>query len=92
MLKRVTANFSGRVQGVGFRATTRQLAMGFELVGTVKNLVDGRVEVVLEGEEQELLDFLEAMTQSHLGSFIHEKEVHWTEASGRMKGFSILPT
>ena len=47
------AYFSGRVQGVGFRYTTAQIAKGYEVTGFVKNLADGRVELEIEGEESE---------------------------------------
>ena len=53
--------YSGRVQGVGFRATTRRVASGFDVAGTVRNLADGRVEVVVEGEEGEVRGFLDAI-------------------------------
>ena len=42
--------FTGRVQGVGFRYTTKQIALGFDVSGTVKNLSDGTVELRLMGE------------------------------------------
>ncbi len=46
--------FSGRVQGVGFRATTRELARGFVVTGLVRNEPDGTVLIEVQGEEQEL--------------------------------------
>jgi acylphosphatase len=50
--------FSGRVQGVGFRFTCQSLARGFEVVGFVRNLHDGRVELVAEGESAEVDAFI----------------------------------
>ena len=44
--------YEGRVQGVGFRYTTKSVANGFEVTGTVRNLTDGRVELVAEGERE----------------------------------------
>lgn len=68
-LERRRLVFSGRVQGVGFRATCRWLARGFDLVGYVRNLADGRVELVAEGETAELDRYLAAV-QSEMGGFI----------------------
>ena len=51
-------HFSGRVQGVGFRFTCQSLARGFEVAGFVRNLPDGRVELVAEGDSDELDAFL----------------------------------
>lgn len=50
--------FSGRVQGVGFRATCQSLARGFDIAGFVRNLPEGRVELVAEGEGSEIDAFL----------------------------------
>jgi acylphosphatase len=55
--------YSGRVQGVGFRATTRDLASGFEVRGNVRNLPDGRVEVVVEGKSDQIEAFLDALNR-----------------------------
>jgi acylphosphatase len=57
--RRVT--FAGRVQGVGFRYTCQSLARGFALGGYVRNLRDGRVELVAEGEAGEVESFLAAI-------------------------------
>jgi acylphosphatase len=53
-MERVTVFYSGRVQGVGFRVTVRQIARGFDVTGAVRNLFDGRVELVAEGEKGEV--------------------------------------
>jgi len=54
---RRTTYFSGQVQGVGFRYTTQRIAAAFEVSGFVRNLPDGRVEVVAEGEIAEIDGF-----------------------------------
>ncbi|MZR61531.1 acylphosphatase [Alcanivorax sp. DP30] len=54
---------TGMVQGVGYRAWTRQAALQRNLVGWVRNLADGRVEAVLQGEDDDVLDMLDAMRQ-----------------------------
>lgn len=55
--------FSGRVQGVGFRYTTSGLARRFNVTGYVKNLSDGRVELVAEGALVEVDRFIQAVVQ-----------------------------
>jgi len=49
--------YSGNVQGVGFRYTAKTVANGFELTGTVRNLPDGKVELIAEGTQSELKAF-----------------------------------
>ena len=50
-MKRIHVYISGRVQGVFFRAETQSVAMDFKLTGWVRNMADGRVEAVFEGED-----------------------------------------
>lgn len=70
----VRIHYTGKVQGVGFRFAVKQLAQGFEVTGTVRNLDDGRVRLEAEAEEAaELDDFLEAIRASHLGGFIRDE-------------------
>ncbi len=89
MRKRATVFYTGRVQGVGFRYTAREIACGYEATGYVRNLHDGRVELVAEGEEGEVTAFLEAIRASQLGSHIRQADVNWREATGEFKGFDI---
>ncbi|MEI9897558.1 MAG: acylphosphatase [Chthoniobacter sp.] len=62
--------YEGRVQGVGFRFTCKQLARGYEIVGWIRNLPDGRVELLCSGETDEVEAFLEAIAESELKSHI----------------------
>jgi acylphosphatase len=89
MRKRATVFYTGRVQGVGFRYTAREIACGYELTGYVRNLHDGRVELVAEGDEQEVTAFLEAVRASQLASHIRNEDVNWSEAAGEFRGFDI---
>jgi acylphosphatase len=81
--------YTGRVQGVGFRYTVRTTAMGFDVTGTVKNLPDGRVELLAEGEKAELEAFLQAIRDSEVGSFIRQETATWSEAKADFRGFEI---
>jgi len=58
---RYHVRFMGRVQGVGFRATTRSIARHFAVAGQVRNLPDGSVELIVEGSPQQLDAYLEAI-------------------------------
>lgn len=89
MRKQAVVHYSGRVQGVGFRYTTRQIAQGYEVSGTVRNLDDGRVELVAEGDEEEVKQFLEAIRGSQLGDFIRNASESWRPATQTLKGFTI---
>ncbi len=87
--ERVTNLYSGRVQGVGFRYTVRTVATGFEVTGTVRNLDDGRVELVGEGAKPELEEFLVAIRDSEVGRFIKNEQTNWSEAKNEFRGFEI---
>lgn len=81
--------FGGRVQGVGFRYATKQLAKGFDVLGWVKNLPDGRVELQLMGEEEELDEFIEELHESPLSHHIQEQEERTVPLLEDTVGFSI---
>jgi len=88
--QRLQVFYAGRVQGVGFRFTAKMLARGFEVTGIIRNLPDGRVELVVEGERNELDAFRKAIQDSELGHFIRQEEAGWTEAKNEFKGFEIV--
>jgi len=68
-IERVHVLYTGRVQGVGFRFTTHQIAQQFPITGYVRNCPDGSVELVAEGTYEEILNFLHAvLTRSFSGS------------------------
>lgn len=87
---RIHVFYSGRVQGVGFRYTAKTTAMGFEVTGTVRNLPDGRVEMVAEGTREELEAFLQAIRDAGLGGFIRDEQVSWSSTTGEFRGFEIV--
>ena len=79
--------YSGEVQGVGFRATARHLAQGFPVAGYVRNLRDGTVELVAEGEPVVVAAFLAALAR-HMGGLIAEAQTQDVPAAGHA-GFVI---
>ena len=88
--ERLRVVYSGHVQGVGFRYTTKVLAQGFEVTGSVKNLPDGRVELLAEGTRGELEAFKEAVLQSELARFIRNEQAQWDAAKNEFRGFEIV--
>ena len=89
MTKRAQVFYSGRVQGIGFRYSSRDVACGYEISGFIRNLPDGRVELVAEGEEAEVQAFLEGIQASHLGGHIRNADVNWFAATHEYRGFKI---
>lgn len=87
--KRIQVLYSGGVQGVGFRYAVKTVAAGFDVAGTVKNLPDGRVELIAEGEKAELEAFRQAIRDEGLGHFIKKEDVSWSEATNQLRGFEI---
>lgn len=88
-MKQVTVLYTGKVQGVGFRATVRRLACGYDVTGLVRNLPDGRVELVAEGEKPELEAFLQGIAESELASLIAKRHETWKKAERLLRGFRI---
>jgi acylphosphatase len=88
--QRMTVFYSGRVQGVGFRYAVKALTPGFEVTGTVRNLADGRVELIAEGERAELDAFRQAVRESGLGGLIQREEELFGPAAGQFRGFDIV--
>ena len=86
----MTVLFSGHVQGVGFRYTARTVAAGFEITGTIRNLPDGRVELVAEGLRDELEAFRMALHDAGLAGFIRDEQVTWADVENKFRGFEIV--
>ena len=89
MPERLQVLFSGHVQGIGFRYTVKQTALGFEVTGWVKNLADGRVELLVEGEREELEAFQAAIPEAGLRRFIRETQAELSNGTGEFRGFEI---
>lgn len=87
-MQRLSVWFSGRVQGVGFRATVDRLARDFAVTGRVCNLTDGRVELQAEGERGELERFRERIALE-MHRHITQEHREWSIASGQWTRFEI---
>lgn len=89
-MQRLTVFFSGRVQGVGFRYTSLHIARGYVVTGTVRNLPDGRVELVAEGMREEVRRYLQELTERMAANLTDVQESE-SSATGEFAVFSILP-
>lgn len=81
--------YSGTVQGVGFRATTAETARDYPVTGWVKNLDDGRVQLLVEGPSDAIDDFLKAV-RTHWKDNISKEEKKDQEVSGKFKSFEVV--
>jgi acylphosphatase len=88
MKKQAHVFYAGRVQGVGFRYTARELADEIGVAGWAKNLSDGRVELVAEAQEELVKDFLNKVS-GHFRNYIQNESVAWSAATGEFKEFDI---
>lgn len=80
----------GQVQGVGFRWSIREQAQNLELTGWVKNCSDGRVEVVIEGLDENLKNFLTWCYNGNSIAKVEKIEEEWGKASDKYKEFEII--
>ena len=88
MIERRDIHFSGRVQGVGFRYNTREIAKRFPVTGFVKNLTDGRVQMLVEGEATDLDEVLDRI-QQRMDGFIRDTDIKRGTPKGEFDVFEI---
>jgi acylphosphatase len=86
--QRRTVRYSGQVQGVGFRYTAARVAVGCEVAGYVRNVPDGSVELVAEGEPAELDAFLEDIRR-RMAPYIENERQTVSPATGEFGEFTI---
>ena len=89
MKVRIHCYISGRVQGVSFRFYTVRVADKLGLTGWVRNLPDGRVEVMTEGEEKDIKKFLELLKKGPILSKVDEVKIEKEEYTGSFSDFKI---
>jgi acylphosphatase len=87
--KACRVHYTGKVQGVGFRATAAEIARDYPVAGWVKNLPDGRVELLVQGPEASVEKFLEAIRKRWKDNITKEKLENETP-DGKLKGFEIV--
>ncbi len=86
---RVHLYISGIVQGVFFRAHTRDVAESLSLTGWVRNLRDGKVEIVAEGAQGKIEQLIRWCRKGPPGSRVDNVEIYWEDATGAFKDFAI---
>jgi len=89
MKARARITVSGRVQGVFFRDHTRRWASSLGLTGWVKNLRDGRVEALAEGERENIEDLISRLREGPPLSQVQDVEVTWDECRDEFKDFRV---
>jgi len=86
--KQLHVVFKGRVQGVGFRFTVERIARDLGVGGWAKNLYNGDVEVIAEGQEEILQEFINKI-RDYFSRYIRDEQIDWSQARGNLKGFQI---
>jgi len=86
---RARVHVSGQVQGVFFRSETQEEAIKHNVTGWVRNVPDGRVEAVFEGEKDQVDELIELCKRGPPGARVTRVEVSWENYTGEFKGFKI---
>jgi acylphosphatase len=89
MLRQLQMRVQGHVQGVGFRATTKRIANQLHLVGYAKNCQDGTVEIIAQGQEQDLNELIEHLKRLFGDRHIHKMDITFADTAERFADFQI---
>ena len=74
---------------MGFRYTVKSVVLGYDVLGIIRNLPDGQVELIAEGELTELEEFLQAIRDSGLRRNVQDEDIVWEDAQDECRGFEI---
>ena len=90
-IKEVRAHLiiSGRVQGVSFRYYTQDIAQNLEIKGWIKNCWDGKVEVVMEGEEEKVKKLIDWCYRGPGSAIVEKVGIEWEKYRGEFNSFGI---
>ena len=88
-MKRYSMSISGKVQGVFYRDFAKREAEKLNLVGYVKNLAGGDVELIAEGREADLKAYVKICRKGPLMAFVKKVEIKETEATGEFESFDV---
>jgi acylphosphatase len=80
----------GKVQGVGFRYFVKKIAEEYHLTGWVRNLHDDRVEILAQGEESQLNNFIARVRLGPGSAFVSQLDIDWLNPDDRINRFSII--
>ncbi|HWB53581.1 MAG TPA: acylphosphatase [Tepidisphaeraceae bacterium] len=81
-------HYAGRVQGVGFRCSVQNIALQYNIAGYVRNLPDGRVELLMEGVDSDL-DKIAQRVAEKMAGFIQGTTIQTAPATGEFEQFTI---
>jgi acylphosphatase len=87
--KRMHIYISGIVQGVFFRANTQEIAKSLGLIGWVRNLPDGRVEIIAEGIKERLENLISWCQKGPPGARVDDVDAKWEDATGEFENFDV---
>ena len=88
MKKQAHIFFTGTVQGVGFRYTTRHIANRLGITGWVRNMLDGKVEAIAEGDEETVKTFIDSLNERFSG-YIKNSDVTWGDSTDEFSTFDV---
>jgi len=89
-LVRAHVFIEGKVQGVFYRSWTRSMAESFGLTGWIKNLEDGRVEAVFEGETEKVEEMIAKSKEGSKAAEVKHVDIMWEEAEGNFVEFKVF--